>query len=152
MSALDRTLSALADPARRGAVDLLRTRPRRAGELAASLGLSAPAMSRHLRVLKTTGLVEEARGAEASDARVRVYRLRPEPFDALRSWVADVESFWTLELAGPPGLHAQEVHGAAARGLGERRERLVEAAHPAVFGLRSRSANHQWWPPTSTHP
>lgn len=99
MSGVDRTLAALADPARRGAVDLLRVKPRRAGELAASLGLSAPAMSRHLRVLRTTGLVEEAHGADAADARVRVYRLRPEPFDALRAWVADVESYWTLELA-----------------------------------------------------
>lgn len=99
MSELDRTLSALADPARRGAVDLLRTKPRRAGELAASLGLSAPAMSRHLRVLRETGLVEEAHGAESADARVRVYRLKPGQFDALRAWVADVESFWALELA-----------------------------------------------------
>jgi DNA-binding transcriptional ArsR family regulator len=57
-------------------------------------------MSRHLRVLRTTGLVEEAHGGEAeADARVRVYRLRPERFDSLRAWVADVESFWTLELA-----------------------------------------------------
>ena len=100
MSGLDRTLAALADPARRGAVDLLRVKPRRAGELAAALGLSAPAMSRHLRVLRTTGLVEETHGgAEAGDARVRVYRLRPEPFDALGAWVADVERFWALELA-----------------------------------------------------
>ncbi len=100
MSDLDRTLAALADPTRRGAVDLLRVKPRRAGELAASLGISAPAMSRHLRVLRTTGLVEEAHGgAEAGDARVRVYRLRPEPFDALGAWVADVERFWALELA-----------------------------------------------------
>jgi DNA-binding transcriptional ArsR family regulator len=99
VSALDRTLSALADPARRGAVDLLRVKPRRAGELAGALGLSAPAMSRHLRVLKATGLVEEAHGAEAADARVRVYRLKPEPFDALRAWVADVECYWALELA-----------------------------------------------------
>ncbi|HVO49388.1 MAG TPA: metalloregulator ArsR/SmtB family transcription factor [Thermoanaerobaculia bacterium] len=99
MNGLDRTLAALADPARRGAVDLLRVRQRRAGELAAALGLSAPAMSRHLRVLRETGLVEEAHGADAGDARVRVYRLKPEPFDALRAWVADVERFWTLELA-----------------------------------------------------
>ena len=99
MNGVDRTLAALADPARRGAVDLLRVRQRRAGELAAALGLSPPAMSRHLRVLRETGLVEEAHGADAGDARVRVYRLKPEPFDALRAWVADVERFWTLELA-----------------------------------------------------
>jgi DNA-binding transcriptional ArsR family regulator len=99
MSALDRTLAALSDPSRRGAVDVLSRGPRRAGELAQALGLSAPAMSRHLKVLKAGGLVEEAHGADAGDARVRIYRLRPEPFDALRAWVAEVEGFWTLELA-----------------------------------------------------
>lgn len=114
MSGLDRTLAALADPARRGAVDLLRVRQRRAGELATSLGLSAPAMSRHLRVLKETGLVEEAYGAEADDARVRIYRLMPAPFDALRAWVAEVESFWTLELAAFK-RHAERTRGRKSR-------------------------------------
>jgi DNA-binding transcriptional ArsR family regulator len=114
VNGLDRTLAALADPARRGAVDLLRVRQRRAGELAASLGLSAPAMSRHLRVLKETGLVEEAHGADAGDARVRVYRLKPGPFDALRAWVADVESFWTLELAAFK-RHAERARGKKRR-------------------------------------
>ena len=55
MSDLDRTLAALADPTRRGVVELLRKKPRRAGELAEWFGLSPPAMSRHLRVLRTTG-------------------------------------------------------------------------------------------------
>src|SRR6185295_12283738 len=58
MSDLGQTLAALADPTRRGVVELLRKGPRRAGELAASLDLSPPAMSRHLRVLRTTGLVD----------------------------------------------------------------------------------------------
>jgi DNA-binding transcriptional ArsR family regulator len=96
MSTLDRTFAALADPTRRGVVDLLRKRPRRAGELAAALGASAPAMSRHLRVLRTSGLVEEDHGGE--DARARVYRLRRGPFEGLRRWVEDVEAFWGAEL------------------------------------------------------
>lgn len=96
MSDLDRTLAALADPTRRGVVDLLHERPRRAGELAERFGLSPSAMSRHLRVLRTTGLVEEDH--QGDDARVRVYRLRPEPFSALRRWIAEVETFWALEL------------------------------------------------------
>jgi DNA-binding transcriptional ArsR family regulator len=93
---IDRTLLALADPTRRGVVDLLRQKPRRAGELAEALAMSAPAMSRHLRVLRTTGLVaeEELDG----DGRVRVYHLRPEPFAALRSWLDEVESFWGDQL------------------------------------------------------
>jgi len=93
---LDATLSALADPTRRGVVELLSTRPRRAGELAAAFSVSPPAMSRHLRVLRTRGLVEEARGGD--DARVRMYRLRREPFDALRQWIEEVEAFWGDQL------------------------------------------------------
>ncbi len=54
-------------------------------------------MSRHLRVLRTAGLVDEEH--TGADARVRLYRLRPEPFAGLRSWLAEVEAFWTLELA-----------------------------------------------------
>ena len=67
--ALDRTLAALADPDRRRAIDLLREGPRRAGELAQAIGLPAPAMSRHLRVLRQSGLVQESH--PEFDARVR---------------------------------------------------------------------------------
>ena len=93
---LDRTFAALADPTRRGTVDLLRSRPRRAGELAAALDLSPAAMSRHLRVLRQSGLVTE--DSPEADARVRVYRLRPEHFAGLRTWLEQVEAFWAGEL------------------------------------------------------
>ena len=73
---LDATLAALADPSRRRVVELLGARPHRAGELAEALGLSAPAMSRHLKALKQSGLVEEAH--PDFDARVRVYALKRE--------------------------------------------------------------------------
>lgn len=93
---LDRTLSALADPTRRRVVDLLRERPRRAGEIAETFGMSRPAMSRHLRVLRTHGLVEEKR--DAADARARVYQLRPEPIDALSTWTRELQRFWDDQL------------------------------------------------------
>ncbi len=93
---LDRTFAALADRTRRGVVDLLRKKPRRAGELAAAFDMSAPAMSRHLRVLRKTGLVEEDNLED--DARVRVYRLRAEPFAELRGWLDEVEAFWEHQL------------------------------------------------------
>jgi DNA-binding transcriptional ArsR family regulator len=101
---LDDTLSALADPTRRRVVDLLRERPRRAGELADAFRVSPPAMSRHLRVLRTRGLIEEERGGD--DARVRVYRLRPEPFRDLQAWLSEVESFWSGQL-GAFKAHAE---------------------------------------------
>lgn len=97
IDALDRTLAALADPHRRRAVDLLRERPRRAGELAESLGLSPPAMSRHLRALRQSGLVEESH--PKFDARVRVYSLRPEPMAQLKAWLDAAEGHWADQLS-----------------------------------------------------
>jgi DNA-binding transcriptional ArsR family regulator len=94
---LNATLSALADRNRRAVVDLLKEHPRRAGDIAAALSLTPPALSRHLRVLRRSGLVHE-QGVE-EDARVRIYGLRKEPFDELRVWLGEVESFWTGELA-----------------------------------------------------
>jgi DNA-binding transcriptional ArsR family regulator len=94
--ALDRTLAALADPHRRRVVDLLRERPRRAGELAAAIGLRPPAMSRHLRTLRQCGLIEEAH--PAFDARVRVYSLRPEPMATLKLWLEETERLWASQL------------------------------------------------------
>lgn len=121
--ALDQALAALADPARRGVIDLLRRQPHRVGDLAGALALSAPRMSQHLRVLRRCGLVEEAPLEE--DARVRVYRLRREPFQALRHWLDDVEGFWTAELEAfrsyvertRPSDRAS--HGASAERRGE---------------------------------
>jgi DNA-binding transcriptional ArsR family regulator len=93
---LNATLSALADRNRRAVVELLKEQPRRAGEIAGALSLTPPALSRHLRVLRRSGLIHE-QGIE-EDARVRIYRLRKEPFDQLRGWLAEVESFWVGEL------------------------------------------------------
>jgi DNA-binding transcriptional ArsR family regulator len=94
--AVDATLSALADPTRRRMIDLLRERPRRAGELAEAFDVSAPAVSRHLRVLRTRGLIEEEPAPH--DARLRVYRLRQQPFQDLQQWLEDVEGFWSEQL------------------------------------------------------
>jgi DNA-binding transcriptional ArsR family regulator len=94
---LDRTLAALADPHRRRVVDLLRDRQRRAGELAEAAHISFPAMSRHLKLLRTSGLVEEDR--DEFDSRVRIYRLRTEPMTALKAWLEATETLWTRQLA-----------------------------------------------------
>jgi DNA-binding transcriptional ArsR family regulator len=94
--ALDATLAALADPARRHVVDALRRGPQRAGELARGAGLSGPAMSRHLRVLRRSQLIIEDR-IEA-DARVKLYRLSPVRFDELHDWIEEVRAFWQDQL------------------------------------------------------
>jgi DNA-binding transcriptional ArsR family regulator len=95
---LDSALAALADPTRRHVVELLRERPRRAGELAAACAMSGPAMSRHLRVLRASGLVEVEEDQANHDARLRVYGLRPDPFVALQAWLDQVQAFWTDQL------------------------------------------------------
>lgn len=94
---VDATLAALADPHRRRAVELLAERPRPAGELARELDLSPPAMSRHLRALRESGLVEESH--PEFDARVRIYALRPEPMVHLLRWLEESERLWSEQLA-----------------------------------------------------
>lgn len=96
-AALDRTLAALADPHRRRVVELLSEKPRRAGELARALELSPPALSRHLRTLKASGLVGETH--PEFDARVRVYSLRIEAMAGLKTWLGDTERLWCTQLA-----------------------------------------------------
>jgi DNA-binding transcriptional ArsR family regulator len=93
---IDATLAALADPQRRRAIDLLAQRPRAAGELAQAVGVSAPAMSRHLRTLRQVGLVEERH--DGLDARVRIYSLRPEPMADLKKWLEEAEALWSRQL------------------------------------------------------
>ena len=94
---IDAVLAALADPARRRAVELLQESPRRAGELASLLSLPGPAMSRHLKTLKQSGLVSETHPED--DARVRIYSLQAERLEDLKSWLAQAEAGWTRQLA-----------------------------------------------------
>jgi len=93
---LEQTFGALADPTRLAVTRLLLEAPRSSGEIAAALATSRPAMSRHLRVLRRAGLVEE--WADPDDARVRMYRLRHGPFDDMRAWLDEVEAFWQRQL------------------------------------------------------
>jgi DNA-binding transcriptional ArsR family regulator len=89
--------AALADPARRQVVESLSQGPRRAGELAAAVGMSAPAMSRHLRVLLEAGIVVDERTAR--DARLRYFRLRPQSIVAMRAWLDQLQAHWDEQLA-----------------------------------------------------
>jgi DNA-binding transcriptional ArsR family regulator len=88
---------ALADPARLHVVQLLGEAPRRAGELAATVGVSAPAMSRHLRVLLEAGIVTDERVSR--DARLRFFRLRPQSMVALQAWLDQLQAHWDVQLA-----------------------------------------------------
>lgn len=76
------TLSALAEPNRMSIVELLREGPLTVGEIADRLGLRQPQASKHLKVLSDKGIVEVM-----AEANRRIYKLRPEPFLTLESWV-----------------------------------------------------------------
>ena len=87
---------ALADPTRRRVVQLLGTRPHRAGELAQAAGMSQPAMSRHLKILLTSGIVEDERVPE--DARVRLFKLQPESLVAMQAFLDQLQAEWRAQL------------------------------------------------------
>ncbi len=93
---LHETFAALGEPKRLAVVQLLRDEPRRPADMATALSMSRPAISRHLRVLRKSGLVEET--TLENDARGRVYQLRREAFSELHDWLENVEAFWADQL------------------------------------------------------
>ncbi|WP_239619215.1 ArsR/SmtB family transcription factor [Cohnella mopanensis] len=76
------TLSALSEPNRMNIVELLRDGPLTVGEIAERLDLRQPQASKHLKVLSENRIVEVQ-----AEANRRIYKLRPEPFQALDTWV-----------------------------------------------------------------
>ena len=86
-------LDVLGEPNRRAILDLLRDGERAVGDLVDHLDVSQPAVSKHLRVLKEAGLVESRR-----EAQRRLYRISPEPLEALDVWLEPYRRFWTTHL------------------------------------------------------
>ena len=84
---------ALAEPSRLRIVELLRTGPRSVGEIADSLDIRQPQVSKHLRVLGDSGIV-----AVEAIARHRIYRLEPEPFEHIGRWAGSFEQLWQSRL------------------------------------------------------
>lgn len=93
---LSLAFGALADASRREVIRLLLQKPRRAGELAESIHMSPPALSRHLRVLRRAGLIAEE--SIEDDARVRVYCVHPNAFQPIQQWVSQAEDLWRRQL------------------------------------------------------
>jgi DNA-binding transcriptional ArsR family regulator len=96
VSELPEHFAALADPTRFSVVELLKVRPYRAGELAEALAMTPPALSRHLRVLRKSGLIVD--DGDDNDARVKCYRIDATRFATMREWLAEVEAFWNDQL------------------------------------------------------
>jgi DNA-binding transcriptional ArsR family regulator len=83
----------LGEPSRRAILDLLRDGERSVGDLVDHLGVSQPAVSKHLRVLREAALVESR-----ADAQRRLYRISPGPLEALDDWLEPYRRFWTTHL------------------------------------------------------
>ena len=96
MSAMQ-VMDALGDPVRRRLVELLADGERSAGQLAtavgAEFGISQPAASRHLRVLREAGVVDSV-----PQGAVRLYSVRAEAFDELEVWARRIRRFWAGHL------------------------------------------------------
>ncbi len=84
---------AIADPTRRGLLDLLAQGEAPVAQLASSFEMSLPAVSQHLKVLRDVGLVTEQRFG-----RERRYRLQPAALKDVAQWVGHFERFWTERL------------------------------------------------------
>jgi DNA-binding transcriptional ArsR family regulator len=87
------TFDVLAEPTRRRILDLLIETEQPVGDLVASLSLSQPGVSKHLRVLREAGLVEAR-----TDAQRRIYRVRPEPLAEIDAWLAPYRRLWASKL------------------------------------------------------
>jgi DNA-binding transcriptional ArsR family regulator len=93
--------TALGDPTRRAIFESLVEGPQAVGELAAQFPVSRPAVSQHLKVLKSAGLV-----ADRQAGRHRIYHVDPDGLAALR---AELDQFWTKTLAAYKAVVEQPI-------------------------------------------
>jgi DNA-binding transcriptional ArsR family regulator len=84
-----KTLNALAEPNRLRIMELLQDGPRPVGEIVEELGMHQPQVSKHLRVLVEAGLLEVEK-----DAQRRIYKIRPQPFQELDTWLESFRRVW----------------------------------------------------------
>lgn len=86
--------SAVADPTRRQMLELLKEKPRSAGEFVKEFSsITQPGVSRHLRVLREAQLV-----STTVNAQQRIYALKPEGLRELHEWISRYQRFWTDKL------------------------------------------------------
>ncbi len=83
----------VSEPSRRGILDLLVAGPRSVGEIVERTGMSQPNASRHLRILRESGLVRAS-----ADRQRRIYELRPEGLAELIGWLSPYQQLWDHHL------------------------------------------------------
>jgi DNA-binding transcriptional ArsR family regulator len=89
----DAVFKAIADPTRREILRLLRVGGQTVGGIAANFRTSRPAISKHLRLLRSAGLV-----ATRKDGTSRICELNGKPLRAINDWLRDYETFWDENL------------------------------------------------------
>ena len=87
---MENAFEIVAEPNRRAILSLLTASERSVGEIERQLGMSQPAVSKHLRVLRDAGFVEST-----VDAQRRLYRLKSGPFQELDAWLEQFRRFWS---------------------------------------------------------
>lgn len=90
MANAERILAVLGDPTRRVILERLSAGPKPVGEIARGMTVSRPAVSQHLKVLKSAGLV-----TDRADGARRIYCIDPAGLGAIRAWF---DRFWANQL------------------------------------------------------
>ena len=90
---MENAFEIIAEPNRRAILSLLTLNQQSVGEIERQLGMSQPAVSKHLRVLRDAGFVEST-----VDAQRRLYRLKSGPFQELDAWLAQFRRFWSVHI------------------------------------------------------
>ncbi|MDB4680112.1 metalloregulator ArsR/SmtB family transcription factor [Planctomycetaceae bacterium] len=90
---LDETFFALSDPTRRAILERLTAGQATVSELSEPFDISAPAISKHLRVLAKSGLLEQTK-----EGRHRICRLRAQPLQEVNEYVVRYRKFWDKQL------------------------------------------------------
>ena len=101
---LDRSFDALSHPVRRAIVERLVAGPTSVGRASAGLGISKPAVTKHLKVLEVAGVV-----TRTVHGRVHVLRLEPRPLREASSWLDLHRSLWEAKFAAVE-RHLAESH------------------------------------------
>jgi DNA-binding transcriptional ArsR family regulator len=112
-AATDQVLAALADPTRRRIVELLGEEPLTATQIHQAFPIAAPAVSRHLRVLRDAGVVAARR--VPGDNRVRLYALEPQRLEVVGEWIGEVSRHWQQQLESFKDYVALRASGGAPK-------------------------------------
>lgn len=126
----DDVFAVIADPTRRHIIQALAVERLAVGELVEELGVSQPTVSKHLRVLRTAGLVETE-----ADGQKRFYSITPEPLEEITAWINSLLE--APRLASPAKAGALPPHSSESSNtpVSATPASGSEADHPAATGI-----------------